>query len=256
MPPRFITFEGNEVRQNEYQKWTWDGWKRCWKWAKAIIGKDKWGAALVGDSIDGIHHLGNGNREMWSVTSDDHVSSAIDVLKDVLGGADQVFVSEGTHCHTGYSEHGIASALSQNGIKVVKPSKRQSAWEELDIRVHGALTLVDHHMSTTGRSYLESGAYSTTLADVRNRRSRAGLEVPKLVVRAHRHQYGMWDDGYSTLVVVPPWQGQTRFTQRVVPRIVPQCGMVIADWRTVPYGEQPVIHKCIYTYKPRNAVVV
>lgn len=250
MPPRFITFEGNEVRPNEYQKWTWKGWKKAWKWAREIIGKDEWAAVAVGDLTDGLHHMENGNRELWSLANDDHAGGAIDVLKDVLKDASEVFISEGTHCHTRYSEHGIAGALSVNGINVVKPSKQQSAWPELDVKVNGALALIDHHISTTSRSYSESSAYSATLADVRNRRSRAGLECPKLIVRAHRHQYGCWDDGYSTLVVLPPWQGQTRFTHRVVPRIVPQCGLVIADFRNVPYGEQPVIQKCIYTYKP------
>jgi hypothetical protein len=247
MPPRFITFEGNEVRPNAYQKWTWKAWIDCWKWARQVFGKDEWAAAIVGDAIDGVHHTDNGNRELWSITSDDHASSAVGVLKDVLMDASQVFVLEGTHCHTTYSEHGIATALEHEGVKIHRPSKQQGAWPELDLRLHGSLSCIDHHISATSRSQSESSAYSATLADVRNRRSRAGLDVPKLVVRAHRHQFGCWDDGYAVTVVLPPWQGNTRYTHRVVPRAVPQCGLVIADWRNVPYGERPVIHSRIHT---------
>lgn len=247
MPPKFTTFEGNEIHQNPYQKWTWKAWLDCWKWAREVIDDAEWAAVLNGDLIDGLHHMESGNREFLGSSVDDHASNAIEVLYDVLKDAGEVYISEGTHCHTGYTEHGIGSVLAWKGVKVVKHSLRQSAWPELDLRIHGCLTCVDHHISTTTRSYLESGAYSTTLADVRNRRGRAGIEIPKLIVRSHRHQFGLWDDGYSTLVVLPPWQGPTRFTHRVVPRIVPQCGLVIADWRTVPYAEQPVIHKRIHT---------
>ena len=246
LPPGFVTFEGNEIKQNEYQKWLWSCWLDCWKWADKVIGKDKWIAVLNGDLIDGFHHM---TKEVVSVDPSDHASGAIDVLEAVLKGAEAVYISEGTHVHSGNQEHSIASILHWRGIKVAKHNAKKSAWPELSLRVHGSLVCIDHHVATTSRSYLEAGAYSGTMGDMRNRRSRAGLEVPKLIVRSHRHQYGMFDDGYGCMVILPPWQGATRFTRRVVPGIVPQCGMVVADWRNCPFNSVPSIHTRLHTVK-------
>lgn len=243
LPPDFVTFEGNEVKQNAYQKWLWSCWEDCWSWSSKIIGKDPWGCAINGDAIDGNHH---GTREIISPDTADHIDAVFGVLTDKLMSARKVYLTEGTNVHVNNSEHGIAAGLRGRGVKIVSPG-RKSAWPELDLRIHGCPIAIDHHVSATTRSYLESGAYSATLADMRNRRGRTGWPIPKLVVRSHRHQYGMWSDGYGTMVVLPPWQGGSRFVRRVVPGAVPQCGMVIADWRNVPFGDLPTIHTRIHT---------
>lgn len=246
LPPDFVTFEGNPVEQNPYQKWLWNCWLDCWEWSRKVIGDDQWLCVLNGDLIDGNHHQ---TKEIISPDTGDHMSAAIEALIDVLKPADGVYLTEGTHVHSGNQEHGIASVLSWHGVKIMKPHGKKAAWPEMDLNVAGTLVTVDHHVGTTGRSYTEAGAYSTTMADVTNRRSRAGWRVPKLIVRSHRHQYGLFSDGYRTMVVLPPWQGATRFTRRVVPGIVPQCGMVIADWRTCEDNSPPVIHTRIHTVK-------
>jgi len=186
-------------------------------------------------------------KEVVSVDTADHASGAIDVLEQVLKPASAVYLTEGTHVHTGNHEHGIGSILRWRGVKVEQFDAKKKAWPSLDVRVARSLVNVEHHVATTAKAYLEAGAFSTTMGDLRIRRARAGWEIPKLLIRAHRHQFGVFDDGYGCMVVLPPWQGMTRFTNRVVPGIVPQCGMVIADWRMCPDNSVPVIHKRIHT---------
>lgn len=251
LPPDFVSFEGNPIGQNNYQKWLWECWLDCWQWAGNVIGKDEWAACINGDLIDGFHH---NTREIVSVDTADHVDACLQVFTEVLSKASAVYLTEGTNVHTQNSEHGIASTLKHRGLNVVTPPTKRSAWPELDLMIHGCHITIDHHVSTTARSYLESGAYSTTLGDIRNRRSRAGWPIPKLIVRAHRHQYGMFSDGYGTMLITPPWQGATRFTRRVVPGSVPQCGLVIADWRNCEYADEPVIHKRLHTVKKPTPV--
>jgi hypothetical protein len=99
------------------------------------------------------------------------------------------------------------------------------------------------------RSYLEASALSITLGDIRNQRSRSGAEVPKVIVRSHRHRFGLYEDGYGMMVALPAWQALTRFGRKVVPGAMPQCGIVILDWRNVEDGGTPVVHKRLHTIK-------
>lgn len=251
LPPNFINFEGNEVKQNEYQKWLWECWLDCWKWQKEVCGKDSWAVALNGDLIDGNHHL---TREIFSPDVSDHVGGSIELLVDTLKPATAVFITEGTNVHTQNSEHGIASVLAWNGVKVVKPNGKKGAWPTLDLVVAGTRVSIDHHVSSALQASTESGAFSRVLADMRTRRSRAKWSDPTFIVRSHRHQYGYFSDGYGGMVILPPWQGLSRFVHRVAPGAVPQCGMVICDWRNVPDGEPPVVHTRLHTTKQPPAV--
>lgn len=251
LPPNFVNFEGNEIKQNDYQKWLWDCWQDCWKWQKEVCGKDDWACAVNGDLIDGNHHL---TREIFSPDVGDHVGGAIELLVDTLKPATAVFLTEGTNVHTQNSEHGIASVLAWNDVKVVKHNKQKSAWPTLDLVIAGTRVSIDHHVSSAMQTASESGAFSRVLSDMRSRRTRAQWSEPKFIVRSHRHQYGYFSDGYSSMVILPPWQGLSRFVHRVATGAVPQCGMVIADWRNVPDGEPPVIHTRIHTTKQPPAV--
>ena len=249
LPPGFVTFEGNTVEQNPYQKWLWSCWKDCWKWTHDVIGKDEWSAVVNGDVIDGVHHE---TREIISSDAADHSSAAVELLKEYLKDASSVYLTEGTNVHVQNSEHGIASSLRWHGVNVVSPNRRKSAWPELDLSIHGACVLVDHHVATSGKSQNASSKFASTVADIRNRRGAAGWRQPQLIVRAHAHEFGIWNDGNCTMVVLPPWQGSTRFGRRVVTRAIPKCGIVIADWRNCTKGEPPVIHHRIHTVDRSN----
>lgn len=249
LPPDFISFEGNEIKQNRYQKWLWDSWVKSWKWADEIIGKDAWLCAINGDLTDGLHH---DTREVVSADVADHIAAAVQTIVDVVKGSSGVYITEGTNVHVQNYEHGIARSLKSQGIKIVSPNKRKGAWPEMDIVINGCRIAIDHHVSTSTKPATESSAYSQTLSTVQDRYCRAGWKVPTFLVRSHRHQFGYFTDGYRSMVILPPWQGATRFTRRVVPRVVPQCGLVIADWRNVPFGKPPVIHHLIFTADQDN----
>lgn len=246
LPPKFVSFEGNEIKQNPYQKWLWECWLDCWKWSKKVLGKDEWYCVINGDCVEGLHHQ---TREVISADVADHISACVQILADVLKDSAGVYITEGTNVHVQNTEHGIAGMLKSMGVNVISPSSRKSAWPEMDIQINGCRCAIDHHVSTSNKPATEASAYSQTLSTVQDRYTRAGWKAPKFLVRSHRHQFGYFNDGYRSMVILPPWQGATRFTRRVVPRVVPQCGMVIADWRTVSYGEPPVIHSRIHTSK-------
>ncbi len=253
LQPSFITHEGNEVSQNALQKWLWSSWLDSWAWAKEVIGKDAWALILNGDLIDGNHHH---TKEIMFVDEGDHVEAAAEIFTEVGKGASSVYITEGTESHTKGAEHTIAKILKANGLNVVSPSAKRGAWDSLHLKCSGSLCEIDHHMPTSMRSYLEASALSITLGDIRNQRARAGDEVPKVIIRSHRHRFGLYEDGYGMMVALPSWQGLTRFGRKVVPGAMPQAGIVILDWRNVEDGGTPVVHKRLHTIKPSSSKAV
>lgn len=244
LPPGFVNFEGQGIKQNYFQKWQWLKWKQCWKWVKSIVKDEPYAVGANGDLIDGNHH---NTREIISPNVQDHIEACIQGLAPFLMDASAVYITEGTNVHTNNSEHGIAGALRSMGVKVVKPNKRKSAWSELSLRMHGCLVAIDHHMSASLSALSESAAFSRTMGDVTYKTERAGYNVPKVIVRSHRHQFGHYDDGYKHMIALPPWQGGTRFVKRVAPGAVAQCGMVVLDWSHSEFGGLPTVHRKIFT---------
>lgn len=51
------------------------------------------------------------------------------------------------------------------------------------------------------------------------------------------------------MLTLPGFQASSRFTRRVVPGMIPQVGLCIADWRHVEDGGTPVIQKRLHTLK-------
>lgn len=251
--PGFVTHEGQEIGLNPLQQWYWEAWQDCWGWMKKVVGDEPWGLVVNGDVIDGNHH---GTKEIWSVDEGDHLAAAVELLKPVSQDASAVFIVEGTESHTRNFEHALAKSLAGSGVAVVKETEKAPAWQSLNVRVNGALTVVDHHVTTSMRSYLESSAMSITLGDVRNARSRAGHEVPQVIIRSHRHRFGLYEDGYGLVVFLPAWQALTRFGRKVVPGAIPQCGLVILDWRNVEYTGTPVVHKRLHTVQQASSQVL
>jgi hypothetical protein len=237
MPPGFHTREGNEIGLNAVQKWLWDAWEDSWKWFDDLAGGDPWAMVINGDVIDGDHH---GTSQIWSRDESDHGIAAYHLLKDHARRATSVYLTQGTESHTHGFESALAYQLHSLGAQVRMPDGYAGAWPTLDLEIAGTYIKADHHIGATTRSYLESSALSIALADMRLRCARAGHRVPRVVIRAHRHQYGYFEDGYGAIVITPCWQQLTRFGHKVVPGAVLQTGLVVLDWRNT--GDDCIPH--------------
>jgi hypothetical protein len=248
----FITHEGNEVKQNPIQKWMSGAWDDCMEFKDNIVGNDDFAIAWNGDLIDGNHH---GTKEIWSVNEADHMNAAVEFMKPLSRAAHSVYITEGTESHTKNAEHAIAKILQGMGINVITP-KGKGAWESLALEIAGTIVELDHHMPTSMRSYLEASALSIMLGDVRNQRARAGARCPDVIIRSHRHRFGLYEDGYGMALALPAWQALTRFGRKVVPGAMPQVGIVILDWRNVEDGGTPVVHKRLHTIKSRSPISI
>jgi len=241
MPEGFHIKEGNEIKLNKIQEWLIYGWKDCWEWFYKLKGKDPFDMIINGDLVEGVHHH---TKEIWSVDETDHMIAAYKLLKPHCKRARNAYITEGTEVHTGGYEHAIAYQLKGAGCNIVMPKGEGGAWPTLYTRMNDTLVKADHHITSSTRPYLEASQLAIHMGAERIEAARAGYEVPKVFLRAHRHKFGVFDDGYGMLIVTPPWQTKTRFGRKVVPHAVPQCGMVVLDWRKS--DDLPVVHKRLH----------
>ncbi len=244
----FKTREGIGIRPTPIQEWIMDCWDDCWSWFyETIAKKEPWSLIVNGDLIHGTLY---NTKDIWSNNVDDHVAACYNILKEPGRKADSVYIIQGTESHTATYEDTIGNLLQGNGVNIVRPSKESSVWDSLLARFNGTLCKVDHHIATTGRPYLEASALSIHMGAERVECARAGHEVPKVFLRAHRHKFGQFSDGYGMVVITPPWVAKDRFARKVVPHAVPQIGMVVLDWRTT--DDLPVVHTRLHTIKQQK----
>jgi hypothetical protein len=248
MCPGFHTKEGNEIGLNKAQKWLWECWEDAWKWFYGIAKKDDWTMIVNGDAIDGFHH--HAVREIWTPDESEHGIAAYHVLKAPALKASEVYITEGTEVHTKGHEHPLAYQLKAKGSHVVMPEGQGGAWPTLSISFAGTFCKFDHHIGATTRPYLEASMFSISLGAVRTEYSRAGKNPPRVIVRSHRHRFGMFDDGCGMCIVTPPWQLLTRFGRKVVPEAIPQVGIVVLDWRERGDDELPDVKRRLYQSSP------
>lgn len=248
MPPGFHTKEGNEIGLNEVQKWLWECWNDCWAWFYKLAGRAPWSLVLNGDLVDGYHH---GTKEVWSNDESDHGIGAYHLLKSPGRKAYSVYLTEGTEVHTKGLEHSLAYQLKSGGVPIVRPKGEGGAWPSLDIEFAKTYCKFDHHISTSKRKYLTGTKMTAEYGDLLMRSAMAGHKAPKVVGRAHCHEFDSHDNGYGLIFTSPPWQVLTRFGRRVVPNAIGkvQVGMVVLDWRHTEDNCTPVLHKRLHIPK-------
>ena len=241
-PKDFVSNEGNPIGRNKFQEWLGECWDDAMAGIAKVVGKDEFELVINGDMVDGIHH-----RTLQVMTPDigDQTDAVRQILAPLAEKAARIHIVKGTECHTRNDEIRLGRALGASK----DPSNGQNAWDTLDLEVNGCLYNFAHHITTSMRSYLEASAHSISLGDLTMTRARAGMPVPKVMVRAHRHRHGIWDDGNQMSVVTGAWQGLTRYGYKVVPNAIPQPSWVVFDHRTTDKGELPLVHRRVYTAK-------
>jgi hypothetical protein len=239
-PESYTAIEGHTILPNKFQQWLWTCWLDMQKWSSTIIGNDEYEVIINGDLVEGQHH-----RTLQIMTADvgDQSAAVQQVLEPFISKAVRTHVILGTECHTRNDEMRIGRVLGASK----DPSTGQHAWNSLDIEFNGTLCNVAHHISATARPYLEASAHSIALGALTMNRARSGKRIPSVMIRAHRHRHGVWNDGNLMSLICGAWQGLTRHGWKVVPDAVVQPSAVILDWRNVAKGDLPTVHQKVYT---------
>lgn len=232
MPPEVELDCGNVVGigKNVIQQWLWSEWVAGLEWAAGIIGFDPFVLLINGDATEGIHHR---STQVIASNLERHVQIAQAALAPYLERADQKLVVEGTECHTHGAEHVLAERIG------ARTGRAHAAWR---FEMHGCLVDARHHMPSAIRPQAEGSAMSNDLTTMRANCARAGHRTPSVLLRAHRHQPGMFSDGDGLLLVTGPWQGHTRHAHKVVPNSICRPSVALLDWRHSAAGSLPTVH--------------
>ncbi len=250
VPPSFQLGDGGIYEQNAIQQWAWKCWKDSEDFIWDVAGKSPYALVVNGDAIEGNHHR---TTEIISPAIDDHFNCADVVLGPLAKRAARRFVVRGTECHVGNSESGLGNKMGAE----CAPGSKRAAFDRLPLNVNGCRVVFRHHVATTARPYLESGAFSIALACEREEAVRNGEAPPQVVCCAHRHKFGLWEDESSLMIVSPPFQaGLTRHGNKVVPHARCRVGVYLLDWRGKPEGSLPDVHKRIYATPPEKFIEV
>ena len=222
IPDGFITANGNLIQPNALQQWLNACWEDMQQWVTTKLGDKPYALVLNGDIIDGLHH---GAKEAFSPEIDDQIEAATMLLTPLSRRAAKTYVVTGTECHTQGYEHRIAFELGAEK----NPETKRCAWQRLMLS-HGANNvLFKHHIGTSMRMWTEASAYAAQLAEERVQAAMNGHPIPSMLVCAHRHKFGHWEDAYGGCCVTPPWQCATRYAHKVVPNPVVRPGAVLLD---------------------------
>lgn len=223
--------------KNLHQRWLWEKWLQAKAQIAALLKGDKAIFLLNGDATEGCHHH---TTEIIAATIDEHTMIAVKCIQELLDGLPiaDVLAVKGTECHTRNMEDVLAEKLK------ARTGKAKDKWL---FRVHGCLIDAAHHISTSGRKYLEAGALSIHLGNNRLNCIDSGYEAPKVMLRAHRHCGGWYSNGAGLIGVTGGWQFLTRHGKKVVTDSIPSPTILVLDWRGQEEGSLPQVHEIKFT---------
>lgn len=247
LPPAFETAEGQTVGQNAIQQWLWACWTDAQEWIAEKLAGDTFGLVLNGDLVEGVHH---GTKQVVSPDIGDHLKAAIEILQPLSERAEKTFVVRGTECHTGNVEIAVAKAINAE----LNPELNIPVFDRLTLDVAGVRCVFRHHIGTSVRRGLAATQFSIQLAEEQVEAANNDEVIPRVLCCAHRHKFGAYEDDRGLALVSPPWQMLSRFAHKVVSQARTKPGVFILDWRGIPDGQLPRVHKRLYDTPKPNAL--
>jgi hypothetical protein len=247
-PPDFITQDGSSYGLNRTQQWIWECWCHFTEdWLPAVVGDRAFSLVFTGDLTEGTHH--SNGREVVHGDPGVHAKIALEVLEPLAEKATRTYVVRGTDCHVGSAEARIGERLGA----VVDPETGEASAHHWLIEAGGVRLSFQHHIGTTSRIALAATGLSIALAEEQAQCARAGVPVPQVVCRAHRHVYGTYSDDRALIVAGPSWQAKTIHAHKVVPASGVAIGAYVLDFAGTLPGGLPVVRPCIYRPKAQEA---
>ena len=263
-PPEVTVEGGGNYQANVAQRWLWECWEDVtgcmWRprkkraedempgeisppgkkgWMERTAGGREYAIVILGDAIEGCHH-----KQVEVIGNDValHAAIARHIFGALVENASRVFVVRGTEVHVGTVENGLGQHV---GGKYCRATK-SFAWEQLQLKVRGVLSHFKHHISVSMRPWTTSMQFAAAIASEQLNAIGLDHSAPRVVCRAHRHQYGEWRNNQGLVVVSPPWQLLTRFARKVTQASLSQPGMFALDYDDMDHYGLPRVHAKLY----------
>jgi hypothetical protein len=255
-PPEWQLLDGTTYGSNLVQRWSWNCWRLFDRWLTRTLG-DAENTALVlnGDLVEGRHH-----RTMELVHHDitEHQRLATAVLSSFARRFAKVFIARGTECHARTLESSIGDDLILAGIPIVPcPSTGDPCHEVLTLDINGVRTSVSHHAPCSFRPWTAGGGLSSSLTAEQANAAKMGYEIPRVVIRSHRHTYDYYGNAGGLIFTTPPWQGLTTWAKGRLAMTVNAIGGLLLDYSDAALEENnglPRHYPKLFTPSPDKAI--
>lgn len=244
--PTGYPLPGGPTPSNPIREWIWEGWERILhKEIPEIVGDDPWALIHMGDVIEGKR--GKNDSDCLMGDEHDQITLADHVLSPLAERCDKTFIIEGTQFHGGNADAAVGARLGAE----LNPVTKLPVFEHLYLKVHGCLCDISHHMPVSMRQHTRSSAFANLLTGQRALAAKLGYGVPKVILRAHRHEFGRWEDDGAVMMSSYPWKVLDRYARKVALQDINTVGAMVLDWRNVEYGDLPEEKQ--FTHRPSPA---
>lgn len=202
--------------------------ENCLNWGLEKRGDDRLIILGTGDMHDGVHHDTNQlvTRKV-SEQAEAHLQ-LMRYIKDRLAfrAGDNLLYLEGTECHVGDEESGMAKQL---GAYQFNDGSYSAPFVKLNI--NGCEIWAFHKGARIGDYPNRANAATLLMKRVFDLCEREKLRRPNLILTGHFHKpdYFTFTQDYHTInyVALPSWQDKTRFVTDNMPLSVNKVGMQI-----------------------------
>lgn len=249
LPPDVLDSEGAVYSQNPYQQWAWQKWEEIWAKVDAYVAGRPWAFVGNGDLVEGMHHR---SVEVVDADASAHSNIAIAALKPRVESASKVFLVEGTEVHTRSEEFDIGIALNAER----DPQTKAFLWKQLQLNINGVLTHFKHHMPPALRAWTQSSAFAGVLVQEQASAAALGHPIPRVLVRSHRHNFGVYRSVGGVVVATYPWQAMTRHARKVVQASITPLGIQILDFSRMVGNNLPHVEEYVAYPDPDPVVTL
>jgi len=231
-PKRVVLRDKGVYHASAFQQKIWAHWTEFrTKWVPRVTKGEPFILVHNGDAIDGRHH---GTTSQISHNLQDQENIAHDVLAPLVEKAAAYYHIRGTEAHVGPSGEAEESLAQRLGA--IPDSGGNHARWDLWLDLQGHLCHFSHHIGVTGSSQYEATALGKEMSENYSEAGRWGEHPAQVVIRSHRHRYGMWQHygkhGLQMVVTTPAWQlktgyvfrGQAKMSQPQIGGVLIRCG--------------------------------
>jgi hypothetical protein len=248
-PPGCYRGDGVEFALNKLQEWLWHCWQESLKRFLSFVGDDPWALVINGDVVEGIHHR---TTEVVTVDPREHLLLCTHAVSPWATRATKMYIVRGTESHVATMEN----SLGEHFQAEPDPATKAHCWEHLYLEVNGCLCHFQHHVPAAMREHTKSSQFGIQMDNERARCAKRGHGVPRVMCRAHRHQFGLYGDGYGYFIITPSWQGVTKYGRKVSHEHISEVGLVVLDWRNRDNGALPEVIWEPWFWKPPQDPII